>query len=86
MIHERYPEFDPVLFEGTGLFDKKPSEEKPGESKEKASTPVRKPGRNGVSSGRPRNSKDIFEEIIQKSIIEGALMSMLRRRRAKSER
>lgn len=43
MVHERYPEFDPILFEGTGLFDKKRSDEKPGESKQTASTPVRKP-------------------------------------------
>ncbi len=86
MIHERYPEFDPVLFGGTGLFDKKLSDEKPGESKETASPQVQEPRGKSVSSDRPRVSKDYFERIILKSIPEGAMLSMLRRRRADSER
>lgn len=86
MIHERYPEFDPVLFEGTGLFDKKPSDEKPGEPKETASSQVQEPRGKSVPSDRPRVSKDYFERIILKSIPEGAMLSMLRHRRANSER
>ncbi len=52
-VHERYSEFDPILFEGTGLFDKTPSDEKPSESKETSSPPVRRPRRKCASSGRP---------------------------------
>ena len=67
-VHERYPEFDPVLFEGTGLFDKKPSGEKPGESKESASTPVRSPRRKSASSGRPCFSKNFLAPFLLGSL------------------
>ena len=67
-VHERYPEFDPVLFEGTGLFDKKPSDEKPSGSKEPASTSVRKPRRKSASSGRPCFSKEFLASFILGSL------------------
>ena len=67
-VHERYPEFDPVLFEGTGLFDKKVSDEVPSESKEQASTPVRKPRRKSASSGRHCFSKEFLASFILGSV------------------
>ena len=67
-VHERYPEFDPVLFEGAGLFDKKPSDEKPSGSKEPASTSVRKPRRKSASSCRPCFSKEFLASFILGSL------------------
>ena len=77
-VHERYPEFDPVLFEGTGLFDKKPSGEKPGESKESASTPVRSPRRKSASSGRPCFSKNYLAPFLLGSLRQVSKDSMSR--------
>ena len=77
-VHERYPEFDPVLFEGTGLFDKKPSGEKPGESKESASTPVRSPRRKSASSGRPCFSKKFLAPFLLGSLRQVSKDSMSR--------
>ena len=67
-VHERYPEFDPVLFEGTGLFDKKPSDEKPSGSKEHASTPVRKPRRKSASSRMPCFSRKFLVPLLLGSL------------------
>lgn len=86
LIHERYPEFDPVLFNGTGLFGKKLSDEKPDESKETTSAPVQEPRGKSVSSGRPRIPKDVFEDIILKAFLQGTMKAISRGRRAKSER
>jgi len=67
-VHERYPEFDPVLFAETGLFDQKPSNEKPSQSKEPASIPVRKPRRKSASSRRSCFSKEFLASFILGSL------------------
>ena len=67
-VHERYPEFDPVLFAETGLFDQKPSDEKPNKSKRPNSTPVRSPRRKSVSFVRPCFSKEFLASIILGSL------------------
>lgn len=51
MVHECYPEFDSVLFEGTGLFkDKQSVDQMENSSNEPASTPVQRPRRKSSSS------------------------------------
>ena len=66
--HERYPEFDPVLFEGTGLFDKKVSDEVPRESKEPASTSVRRPRRKSTPSRKSSFSKKFLLPLLLGSL------------------
>ena len=78
IVHERYPEFDPVLFEGTGLFDQKPSGEKPSESKKAASTPVRSPRRKSASSGKPCFSKKFLAPFLLGSLRQVSKDSMSR--------
>ena len=50
MVHERYPEFDMFLFDGTGLFKDKPSVLMKNGTNERASIPIRRPRRKTSSS------------------------------------
>ena len=50
MVHECYPEFDSVLFEGTGLFKDKPAGRTETGSNEQAGIPVQRPRRRSSSS------------------------------------
>ena len=50
MVHERYPEFDSVLFDGTGLFKDKPVVQMENSSNEQNLPPIRKTRRKKSSS------------------------------------
>ncbi len=50
MVHERYPEFDSVLFEGTGLFKDNPAVRTENESNDQAAIPAQRPRRKPSSS------------------------------------
>ncbi len=50
MVHECYPEFDSVLFEGTGLFKDKPAGRTETGSNDQAAIPVQRPRRRSSSS------------------------------------
>ena len=49
-VHERYPEFDKALFEGTGLFKDKPAGRTETGSNDQAAIPVQRPRRRSSSS------------------------------------
>ena len=60
MVHERYPEFDSVLFEGTGLFKDKPTVQMENGSNEQNLPHIRKTRRKKSSSRKsfiPANKK-----------------------------
>lgn len=50
MVHECYPEFDSVLFEGTGLFKDKPAVRTENGSNDQAAIPAQRPRRKPSSS------------------------------------
>lgn len=65
MVHERYPEFDPILFEGTGLFDNKSANEEKNVSNEQGANPIQKEKRKRRSSCKsPYSTKNLASLLI----------------------